>query len=75
MDLRPVDRPAVLPRAPAPSSTVREEEATDSQPRAAAGVASQRRPSGPGVLDCAARSVARATQLWRIGSSATQEAR
>ena len=68
MGLRPVGRPAVLPRAPAPCSTVREEEATDSQP------ASQQRRSagaalpGPGVLDCAARSVARTTQLWRIGS-------
>ena len=62
--------PAVLPRAPAPCSTVREEEATDSQPRVTAGAAGRRRASGPGVLDCAARSVARTTQLWRIRSSA-----
>ena len=68
MGLRRVGRPAVLPRAPAPCSTVREEEATDSQPRVTAGAVGRRRPSGPGVLDCAARSVARATQLWRIGS-------
>ena len=68
LGLRPVARPAVLPRALAPSSTVRQEEATNSQPRVTAGAAGWRRPSGPGVLDCAARSVARATQLWRIGS-------
>ena len=45
--LRPVGRPAVLPRAPAPCSRVREEEATGSQPRATAGATSRRRPSGP----------------------------
>ena len=74
MGLRPVGRPAVLPRAPAPCSTVREDKATDSQPRVTAGAVGRRRPSGPGVLGCAARSVARATQLWRIGSSPEQEA-
>ena len=68
MGLRPVGRPAVLPSALAPSSTVRAAEATDSQPRVAAGAVGRRCPSRPGVLDCAARSVARATQLWRIGS-------
>ena len=68
MGLRPVGRPAVLPRAPAPRSAVWKEEATGSQPRVTAGVASRRRPLDSGVLDCAARSVARATQLWRIGS-------
>ena len=74
MGLRPVGRPAVLPRVLAPCSTVREEETTGPQPRVIVGAASRRRPSRPGVLDCAARSVARATQLWRIGSSPDLEA-
>ncbi len=68
MGPRPVVLPAVLPRALASCSTVREEEATESQPCVTTGPAGRRRPSGPGVLDCAARSVARATQLWRIQS-------
>lgn len=68
MGPRPIVLTAVLPHAVAPCSTVREEEATDSQPRVTTGPAGRRRPSGPGVLDYAANSVARATQLWRIGS-------
>ncbi len=55
-------------RALAPCSTAREEEAIDLQPRATIGAAGRRRPPGAAVLDCAVRSVGRATQLWRIGS-------
>ena len=73
MGLRPVVLPAVLPRALALCSTVWEEGATDSHPRVTAEAAGRRRPSGPSVLHCAARSVARATQLSRIGSYADHD--
>jgi hypothetical protein len=72
MGRRPVPLPAVLPRALASCSTARQEEAIDPQPRATTGAAGRRRPPVPGVLDCAVRSVGRATQLWRIGSWADE---
>ncbi len=68
LGLRPAVLPAVLTRALAPCSTVRQEETTDPQPRATTEAAGRRRPSGRGVLDCAVRSVGPATQLRRIGS-------
>ena len=46
MGLRPLGLPAVLPRALAPCSTVRKEEAPDSQSRVTTGAAGRRRPSG-----------------------------
>ena len=70
MNLRPVGRPAVPPRVPAPYSTAREEEATGLQLRVTGGAAGRRRPLGARVLDCAMRRVARATQLRRIQSYA-----
>ena len=73
MGLRPVGRPAVLPRAPTRHSTPGPAEVIDPQPRATIGVADPRRPLGPGVLDCAMRSGGRATQLRRIQSSADME--
>ena len=68
MGLRLAPHPAVLPRAPALCSTVRAAGTNRSQPRVTAGAVGQHRAPVPGVLDCAVRNVARATQLWRIGS-------
>jgi hypothetical protein len=46
MGPQPIVLPAVLSRALAPCSTVREEDATDWQPGVATGAARRRRPAG-----------------------------
>jgi hypothetical protein len=67
MGPRPVTVDALLSRAPAQGSIASEEEAYGPQARVRTAASGRHSRLGPAVLSRAARSVARATQLRRIG--------
>ena len=75
MGLRPGVVSGAIPRVLAQCSNAREEEVSSLQARVRTGPTGPRHRPGPDALDCAARSVGRATQLWRIGSYANSALR